>query len=196
MPYCAVEFGVPLSTTIYRGRDGVLRLHADGAADDRVLHRMLGAKSYALEEPGYRKEIVSKYVKDQKWEWPDENTTDFAPAFPDLVALFNANTWRSWRTMGVTGGMIPWANGHGFRRSTRRVQLGDAPDGQRGTAFTSLPESVFKPFSDAGVKITPVSRRFSPTTDRLWRGSAARRAKVTIWRISPTKTIHLSPALN
>lgn len=158
MPYCAVEFGVPLSTTMYRGRDGFSASMPTEPLMTEFCTGYLGVKSYELEKPEYRKAIVSKYVKDQKWDWPDENTTDFAPAFQELVALFNANTWRSWRTIGVTGGMIPWANGHGFQPNHAPRKLDDAPDGQRGTAFASLPESVFKPFSDGGVKITPAGQ--------------------------------------
>jgi beta-galactosidase len=158
MPYCAVEFGVPLSTTMYRGRDGFSASMPTEPLMTEFCTGYLGAKSYGLEEPGYRKSIVSKYIKDQRWDWPDENTIDFAPAFQELVALFNANTWRSWRTIGVTGGMIPWANGHGFQPNHTPRKLDDAPDGQRGTAFATLPESVFEPFSDGGVKVTPAGK--------------------------------------
>jgi beta-galactosidase len=32
---------------------------------------------------------------------------DYAPSWMKLQDLFIRNTWRSWRTMGIIGGMIP-----------------------------------------------------------------------------------------
>jgi beta-galactosidase len=37
---------------------------------------------------------------------------DYAPSWLKLQDLFITNTWRSWRTMGITGGMIPWDKGY------------------------------------------------------------------------------------
>jgi beta-galactosidase len=37
---------------------------------------------------------------------------DYAPSWMKLQDLFITNTWRSWRTMGITGGMIPWDRGY------------------------------------------------------------------------------------
>jgi beta-galactosidase len=40
-------------------------------------------------------------------------------SFQRLLDLFITNTWRSWRTMGITGGMIPWH--HDDHRALKRV---------------------------------------------------------------------------
>jgi beta-galactosidase len=54
---------------------------------------------------------------------------DYSPSWMKIQDLFIRNTWRSWRTMGITGGMVPWDEGY--------VRL----DGQLTVAGKALRES-------------------------------------------------------
>ncbi len=47
-------------------------------------------------------------------EWDQDPVIDFSPPYQKLQALFIRNTYRSWRTWGISGGMIPWDYGYGW----------------------------------------------------------------------------------
>ena len=64
-------------------------------------------------------------------DWSQDMTIDYAPAFQKLQALFNRNTYRSWRTWGASGGMIPWDYGYGwdtFWNERRRKGIPDVTE--------------------------------------------------------------------
>ncbi len=85
--------------------------------------------------------------------------------FKKLQALFNRNTYRSWRTWGITGGMIPWDYGHGwdmFYNERRRKNL-PTPEqdlrpftpGMRGIVRAKATMNLVKPFQPGGMDIYP-----------------------------------------
>src|SRR5690606_3641127 len=43
------------------------------------------------------------------WQ-PGDSLLRESPAYHKVLELFAVNTWRSWRTMGVTGGMAPFGS--------------------------------------------------------------------------------------
>lgn len=156
MPFCSVEFGTPLSTTMNRGRDGFVFSSTTEWLMTEHCAAYLGKEAYRLEEGPYRSAISGpKYKGGQLWDWPDQGILDYAPAFQQLERLFITNTWRSWRTMGVTGGMIAWGDGHGFKPSSEETALPPFVQGQRGAWYPSMKKQPFTPFGPPGVEIMP-----------------------------------------
>ncbi|MBP0028070.1 sugar-binding domain-containing protein [Roseofilum sp. Guam] len=159
MPYMVVEFGTPLHGAMMRGKYGLL----NGSTFEPLMTEYsaiyLGKKAYELETSAYRSQIREKFVQDQVYEsWHFNPELDFAPAFQELQSLFSAHTWRSWRTWGMTGGMIPWHDGHGWQISEEgdeRVSLGDFESGDRGVSLDKIPQYFQSYFQPPGFKIHP-----------------------------------------
>ena len=86
----------------------------------------LGKQAYDLETAAYKAKIREQFVKGQEYQsWHGKKELDFAPAFQKLQQLFSTNTWRSWRTFGMSGGMIPWNDGHGWEISEAGQKKGE-----------------------------------------------------------------------
>jgi len=136
MPYMAVEYGTPLHTTMMRGRIGF----GDAVKTEPLMTEFcavyLGRRAYELEQPVYRKRIAATYKGDQLYDhWIAREEINHAPAFQELQRLFSTNTWRSCRALGCTGGMIPWNQGHGWRRGPdyyKQIDVGPFRPGRRG----------------------------------------------------------------
>ncbi|MDJ1183958.1 glycoside hydrolase family 2 protein [Roseofilum casamattae] len=146
MPYMTVELGTPLHTTMMRARNGFRHAVKSEPLMSEFSAIYLGKDAYELETPDYRQKIREQFVRDQEYQnWQFNPELDFAPAFQNLQQLFTTNTWRSWRTWGITGGMIPWEDGHGWERSlvwNDMVSLPEFVPGQRG----AYPEKVARGF--------------------------------------------------
>ncbi len=112
MPYMAVEFGLPVGApSMQRGRNGFGNATKTEPLLTEFCAIYLGPNSYRLEAADYRSAIVAKYGVDGKKEWSTFHNAPVmsqAPAFLQLETLFIRNTWRAWRTAGITGGMVPW----------------------------------------------------------------------------------------
>jgi beta-galactosidase len=113
MPLMIVEFGTPLSFDYMRGRKGFTLAVQSEPLFSEFLAAELGAAAYREETAAYRKVIREYFIKDQAYRWM-HGMKDFfrLPAFLEVQERFITNTWRSWRTMGMTGGMIPWDDGY------------------------------------------------------------------------------------
>jgi len=123
MPYMAVEFGLPTPWPMSRGRNGGDKAGITEFLPTEFCATYLGERSFAKETPEFRKalkeveEIVIKAeasgnpLKPQ-WSWNfftlRRKGGGVLWAFQELAELFIHNTFHSWRTMGVTGGLIPW----------------------------------------------------------------------------------------
>ncbi|MDJ1180585.1 beta-galactosidase [Roseofilum sp. BLCC_M91] len=159
MPYMVVEFGTPLHGVMMRGRYGLL----EGSEFEPLMTEYsaiyLGKKAYDLETSAYRSQIRQKFVKDQVYEsWHFNPELDFAPAFQELQSLFSSHTWRSWRIWGITGGMIPWHDGHGWQVSEEgkeRVSWGAFESGDRGVYLEKIPKYFQSYFQSPGFNIYP-----------------------------------------
>lgn len=156
MPYMAVEFGTPLHCTMMRGRLGFGdNIHTEPWMTE-FCAIYLGAEAYALETPEYREQIRSKFVRDQLYtNWQGNRSLDFAPAFQKLQMLFNTNTFRSWRTMGISGGMVPWSDGHGWEALPGDVQMPYPSPGERGGYFKQMPKSLVHFMRPEGSRLHP-----------------------------------------
>jgi beta-galactosidase len=107
MPFMACEFGLPLEATFQRGRKGIGFSQRSEPLMSEFSATYLGAEAYRLEHDVYRQYIQDSFRGGQKYE-----TSVFyewhGPAMKMVQELYIRNTYRSWRTAGVTGGMVPW----------------------------------------------------------------------------------------
>ncbi|MEI6197273.1 MAG: beta-galactosidase, partial [Verrucomicrobiota bacterium] len=116
MPWMACEFGLPLYCNSMRGRDGYGLQGMSEPLNTEWMASFLGRESYTLEQPAYRQMIRDRYkgVDLQKeydphirWNKKDELIWK-SPAFDRVLTEFITKTFRSWRTMGMTAGVVPW----------------------------------------------------------------------------------------
>ncbi|HEV7298473.1 MAG TPA: hypothetical protein VGN72_03845 [Tepidisphaeraceae bacterium] len=172
MPYMAVEFGAPLHTSYMRGRWGGGWGRGEGASHSEPLvsefaAAYLGPQAYALETQSYRDSIRSKFAPaDAKEEkdssqmyrsfWGDPNI-NHGPVTNRIQSLFIKETWRSWRALGVTGGLVPWDDAHGFDHSgdagQRLVEVAPPAPGQRGSWPQAVKARFLNPYQPAGAKV-------------------------------------------
>lgn len=117
MPYMAVEFGTPFNCTMLRGRTEFDKAIVTEPLMTEYCAIYLGEKAYRSETDQYRQDIARRYNPETRAykSWQLAPSLNFAPAFQELQSLFSRNTWRSWRTTGITGGMIPWDSGYGWQ---------------------------------------------------------------------------------
>jgi len=159
MPYMAVEFGTPLHATMMRGRNGFRKAVRSEPLMTEFSAIYFGKEAYELESPAYRNQIRELFVKDREYQsWHNNSELDFAPAFQKLQQLFSTNTWRSWRTFGITGGMIPWHNGHGWEVSSdgrAKINIGSFEPGRRGPYLEQAPKYLWYYFKPEGNIIHP-----------------------------------------
>ncbi|HEY9807822.1 MAG TPA: sugar-binding domain-containing protein [Halomicronema sp.] len=150
MPYMVVEFGTPLHATMMRSRSGFRKAIVSEPLMTEFSAIYLGNQAYELETPAYRNKIRELFVGKQEYKsWHMNQELDFAPAFQKVLQLFNTNTWRSWRTMGITGGMNPWNDGHGWQVSEagkQKQSLEPFVAGQRGVYLPQLPKQFITKF--------------------------------------------------
>jgi len=136
MPYMVVEFGTPLHATMMRNRKGFGQVILSEPWMTEFAAIYFGKQAYELETATYKAKIREQFVKGQEYQsWHLKKELDFAPAFQKLQQLFSTNTWRSWRTFGMSGGMIPWSDGHGWEVSEagrKKVDIGAFQPGRRG----------------------------------------------------------------
>jgi len=149
-PFMAVEFGTPLSTSFERGRGSYGAARNSEPLVTEYCAIYLGGEAYRLEKKEYRDMIAGAFRKDQEYGGTGGWVLDGHPAHQKVQALFDRNTWRSWRTWGMTGGMIPWEWGHGWRPRGEMVRMPEWKPGQAGTYALSMDWSQCRGFSPDG----------------------------------------------
>jgi beta-galactosidase len=144
MPYMVVEFGTPLHTTLMRGRNGFGKAIVTEPLMTEFSAIYLGKEAYKLETREYREQIRQRFKQEQTYQnWYGNHSLEFAPAFQNLLQLFVTNTWRSWRTAGITGGMIPWHSAQGWQVSKigkEPIKLKTFESGHRGVYLQTIPK--------------------------------------------------------
>jgi len=166
VPYQAVEFGTPWSDSFMRGRWGDSSDTEPWMTEFSAIY--LGPEAYSLEPDNYRKLITSTFRGGQNYggTWPQQPRLVFAPAFQKVEALFNRNTYRSWRMWGISGGMNPWDEGWGWdvyynNRNANGIPYQDQPmpkftPGARGSfPQTGIHKYSLYPFQPGGMDIFP-----------------------------------------
>jgi beta-galactosidase len=146
MPYMVVEFGTPLHATMMRSRAGFNKVIVSEPLMTEFAAIYWGKQAYELETTAYKNKIREQFVKGQEYKsWHLNKELDFAPAFQKLQQLFSTNTWRSWRTFGMSGGMIPWNDGHGWQVSDAgktKVDIGEFKPGRRGVYLKQVSKNM------------------------------------------------------
>lgn len=116
LPWMGVETGPPLYSSVMRGRDGYSHQGHSEPFPSEWAAVYLGRSAYAKEDPELRRLLKARYkpgnlqkeyephIRHDQKDLLISNRTGFA----DVLDLFITNTWRSWRTLGVSGGMICW----------------------------------------------------------------------------------------
>lgn len=159
VPFASHEFGTPVDVTFTRGRSGnhgrslgAEPLHTEFCAVYQ------GADSYKNESQEFRASIA-KFFNPAKANaeapWPKWGPQHFmardSQNHLNMQALFIRNTWRSWRTWGITGGLYPWWGGNfkadpyagneGFRRQNagQMVDMPPFKPGRRGPYLEKMP---------------------------------------------------------
>lgn len=160
MPYMIVEFGTPLDCSYMRGtagggwgagRPGGAMTSEPLLSEYAAIY--FGREAYAMEQKAYRDATVARLKPDQPDDpnfhgqvyagWQHEVALMFAPASQKIQELFIPNTYRSWRAMGITGGMLPWSDAIGFdwfsdNRRAARIRNEAFVPGTRGIWDTNV----------------------------------------------------------
>lgn len=153
MPYMAVEFGTPLDSSLSRSRAGGNKAGGDEILPTEYGAIYLGRDSYEMESPGLRANLaaLNKDYREREasgegireaWHWNYRQLCRDGVrclAFEALQEIFIPATWRSWRTWGITGGMVPWGfHRIGFDVADFRSEVEAAPfvPGTRGAYYT------------------------------------------------------------
>jgi len=159
MPYMVVEFGTPLHATMMRNRQGFNKVIVSEPWMTEFAAIYFGKQAYELETTAYKGKIREQFVKDQEYKsWHMSKDLDFAPAFQKLQKLFSTNTWRSWRTFGMSGGMIPWHEGHGWEvldAGRAKVDIGAFQPGRRGVYLKQVSKNLLHYWQPEAYKMHP-----------------------------------------
>ncbi len=116
MPYMVVEFGAPLYASVMRGRAGYAHQGTSEPMPSEWAAAHFGKQGYTWESPELREllaerfkggDLQKEYQPHIRWDKKEEIIKD-KTGFKQMLELYIINTWRSWRTMGITGGMVAW----------------------------------------------------------------------------------------
>ncbi|MEK7476803.1 MAG: beta-galactosidase [Candidatus Coatesbacteria bacterium] len=159
-PVMAVEFGTPLSCTFQRGRCAYGENRVSEPLMTEFCAIYFGTDAYRLEPASYRAMIAAKFRHDQVYDWVSggRDEFDYHPAHQRLQALFNRQTWRSWRGWGMAGGMIPWEWGHGFRWPGGTFAAAPPEPGRTGSWTPSVKKAGCLGFRPGGLEPTEAGR--------------------------------------
>lgn len=159
MPLMPVEFGVPQFNTFLRGRNGF----GNNIVSEPLLTEFaaiyFGKQAYADEPTAYRDGMLTRFKEGQtyaSWNAGGELLTQ-SKNMQAITRLFVGNTLRSWRTWGITGGMIPWDQGYTWTYHSEHNKPAAARfvPGERGRFSPQLPTAATAPFEPPFATLTP-----------------------------------------
>jgi beta-galactosidase len=108
MPISMVEFGTPMDCTFRRGRDGFTSNITSEPLLTEYSAIYFGQDAYTGEEPKYRQVLHDLFRSGMLYN-SSENQLDDYGDMRKIQQLFRTNTWRSWRTAGLPGGLRTWS---------------------------------------------------------------------------------------
>jgi beta-galactosidase len=167
MPVMYVEFGTPLYSSLMRGRNSYGPTAASEPFITEYSAGFIGTEAYGMEAPEYRKEIVTRFKGDQNYEgWHYHRVIRSSPPFLAMQAMFHRDTLRTWRTWGITGGMIPWDDGYATFDGKRTV-AGEAlaANNQPTLAWIAGPADAFTDRSHSYVGGEKVEKQVAVLND-------------------------------
>jgi len=108
MPISMVEFGTPMDCTFRRGRHGFESNITSEPLLTEFAAIYFGTDAYSAEEPKYRQYLHDLFRSGMLYQ-SSENRLDEYANNHKIQQLFRVNTWRSWRTAGLPGGLRTWS---------------------------------------------------------------------------------------
>ena len=108
MPISMVEFGTPMDCTFRRGRHGFDSNITSEPLLTEYAAIYFGTDAYAAEEPKYRQYLRGLFRSGMLYQ-SSENRLDEYANNHKIQQLYRVNTWRSWRTAGLPGGLRTWS---------------------------------------------------------------------------------------
>jgi beta-galactosidase len=108
MPVAMVEFGTPMDCTFRRGRHGFESNVTSEPLLTEFAAIYFGADAYSAEEPKYREYLHDLFRGGMLYSSSENHLDDYANNHK-LQQLYRVNTWRSWRTAGLSGGLRTWS---------------------------------------------------------------------------------------
>jgi len=108
MPIAMVEFGTPMDCTFRRGHDGFESNITSEPLLTEYAAIYFGTDAYNWEGPKYRQYLHDLFRSGMLYN----SSQDQLDQFPDnhkIQQLFRKNTWQSWRTAGLSGGLRTWS---------------------------------------------------------------------------------------
>jgi len=158
IPFMPVEFGTPLHVTFHRGRNGFGGAVVSEPLPSEFCAKILGPAAYEMELPSFRKDMKKRYRGGQNFGNWHGHDFHYADDVQKVMALWIRNTCRSWRTWGITGGMIPWANGHGWKAAptaSGTTKLPPFDPGRRGVYMKEVENRHLYKHAPPGNVATP-----------------------------------------
>jgi beta-galactosidase len=162
MPFMAIEFGTPLHCTFLRGRNGFGNNIRTEPLVTEFVAMYGGSAAYKQETDEYRSLIRKNFLGGQQYQpWSNPVEMERLPAFQQLQHLFSKNTWRSYRTWGISGGMVPWHRGHGWVPDTTvkgTAQMPAFKGGRKGFYFPEVDKKKLKYLQPGGWVTMPAGQ--------------------------------------
>ncbi len=107
MPMWYVEFGMPHQICMFRRRTHYSPNSEPWVTEFAAIY--LGSRAFEIENKAYRNAMRAKLEEGQKYNnWHNNRDVEYSPMFQGLLDFYVPNTWRSWRTWEINGGMNPW----------------------------------------------------------------------------------------
>jgi beta-galactosidase len=108
MPISMVEFGTPMDCTFRRARHGFESNITSEPLLTEFAAIYFGAGAYSAEESKYRQYLHDLFRNGMLYQ-SSENRLDEYANDHQIQQLYRVNTWRSWRTAGLPGGLRTWS---------------------------------------------------------------------------------------
>ena len=108
MPVAMVEFGTPVDCTFRRGHHGFESNITSEPLLTEFAAIYFGPEAYSGEEPKYRQFLHDLFLGGMLYR-SSENRLDEYLNNHRIQQLYRVNTWRSWRTAGLPGGLRTWS---------------------------------------------------------------------------------------
>lgn len=167
MPVSMVEFGTPMDCTFRRGREGFTRNITSEPLLTEFAAIYFGAQAYAAEEPKYRQYLHGLFRSGMLYESSENHLDEYANNHR-IQQLFRINTWRSWRTAGLPGGLRAWSWMQDALKEINGPTLawiagpGLSPSAGDHRKFISNPENLLEATPERAGAYTAKDHHFSP----------------------------------
>ncbi|MGD0746113.1 MAG: hypothetical protein ABSA45_13250, partial [Verrucomicrobiota bacterium] len=109
MPITMTEFGTPMDCTFRRGHEGFNSNITSEPLLTEFAAIYFGTDAYTGEESKYRQYLHDLFLHDLLYK-SSENQLDVYTNEHRIQQLYRVNTWRSWRTAGLPGGLRIWSH--------------------------------------------------------------------------------------